>query len=213
MLVDANPGTIRPGSPRVHQWCCPEGPIFDRPVAGMVRRSSTCPFCKGPRVKVGENDLTTRCPDIAAEWHPNRNGDLTPADVTAGSERLVWWLCARGHDYQAPILNRAGRKAGCTICSRRMLVSGLNDLATRYPDIARDWDADRNGTPAAQMFPGKQLRRWTCSRGHTQHKLCNNRLRSGGCTSCEPEDRVAWGTRKSYKRKKPAESTAPNASA
>jgi hypothetical protein len=39
-------------------------------------------------------------PAIAALWHPTRNGDLTPAEVTARSSRKVWWVCEKGPDHE-----------------------------------------------------------------------------------------------------------------
>lgn len=31
-------------------------------------------------------------PDIAAEWHPIKNGLLTPSEVSSRINRKVWWL-------------------------------------------------------------------------------------------------------------------------
>ena len=41
--------------------------------------------------KAGVNDLATKRPDLATEWHPTKNGDLKPTDVAAGSEKKAWW--------------------------------------------------------------------------------------------------------------------------
>jgi hypothetical protein len=30
-----------------------------------------------------------------------KNGDLTPEDVTPGSHKKVWWVCEKGHEWQA----------------------------------------------------------------------------------------------------------------
>ena len=35
-------------------------------------------------------------PDLVKEWHPTKNGDLTPNDFTHGSGKKVWWLCPKG---------------------------------------------------------------------------------------------------------------------
>ena len=195
--VDVAPETVSAGSNRLVVWVCPEGHEYPAMVVNRTTRRSGCPYCAGMKATPGENDLATCYPNIGAEWHPYRNGDLTPEEVGPGSGRLVWWLCPRGHDYQTPIQKRTGpEKAGCTTCSGRKLVSGVNDLATRYSAIARDWDVRRNGMPASQVVPGCQLRWWTCSYGHTQHQSFGNRLKSGGCTLCEPAERVAGGTQK-----------------
>jgi hypothetical protein len=39
----------------------------------------------------GINDLATVNPELAKEWHPTKNGDLTPDMVNVDSNRKVWW--------------------------------------------------------------------------------------------------------------------------
>ena len=41
----------------------------------------------------GENDLATVNPVLAKEWHPTKNENLNPEDITSGSSKEVWWLC------------------------------------------------------------------------------------------------------------------------
>lgn len=50
-----------------------------------------CPYISGRKVWIGYNDLETLYPNIAKEWHPTKNGNLKPSDVTIGSEEKVWW--------------------------------------------------------------------------------------------------------------------------
>ncbi len=47
----------------------------------------------------GESDLATLHPDLVKEWHPIKNGDLMPEDISSGSGKEVWWLCPEGHTY------------------------------------------------------------------------------------------------------------------
>ena len=70
-------------------------------------------FDTGHNLKPGVNDLATVSPKVAAEWHPTKNGDLKPTDVTAGSSKKVWWLCRRGHEWEAIIVARAKRGSSC----------------------------------------------------------------------------------------------------
>ena len=44
-----------------------------------------------------EKSLAYRFPELSKEWHPTKNGDLTPYDVTVGSHKKVWWICSKGH--------------------------------------------------------------------------------------------------------------------
>lgn len=43
-----------------------------------------------------EKSLANIYPDIALEWHPTRNGELTPYGVSAKSGKKVWWHCSEG---------------------------------------------------------------------------------------------------------------------
>ena len=58
-------------------------------------------------------------PELVKEWHPTKNGDLTPEDFTYGSGKKVWWLCPKGHEWETKI-NKRTRKdkpTGCPNCS------------------------------------------------------------------------------------------------
>jgi hypothetical protein len=77
-----------------------------------------CPFCAGLRVSV-TNSLATFAPRVAAEWHPSRNGGMTPSMVGAGSKKKYWWRCDKGHEWQSTPSNRALRGTGCPRCAVR----------------------------------------------------------------------------------------------
>ena len=66
----------------------------------------------------GLNDLASRYPGLAAEWHPTRNSKR-PDEVTPGSHYEAWWVCGNC-DYEWPsrVYSRAGGK-GCRKCSRK----------------------------------------------------------------------------------------------
>ena len=57
-------------------------------------------------------------PDIASEWHPTLNGDLTPINVVAGSGKKVWWKCSVNpeHEWEAVIGSRTKLGTGCPHC-------------------------------------------------------------------------------------------------
>jgi hypothetical protein len=41
----------------------------------------------------GSRSLAALFPQIAEQWHPHLNGELSPKQVTARSGKEVWWLC------------------------------------------------------------------------------------------------------------------------
>ncbi|MFC1597080.1 DUF4268 domain-containing protein [Planctomycetota bacterium] len=109
------------------------------------------------------NSLASKYPAIAAEWHPTKNGNLTPTDVVAGSNRIVWWKCAKGpdHEWRAMPSSRTGnKKSGCPFCSG-LKASVTNSLASLHPEIAAEWHPAKNGdlTPDKITY-GSELNCW-----------------------------------------------------
>jgi len=72
-------------------WKCARGHQW---VATLNSRTSKkehgCPCCSSRKV-TSENNLAKLFPDHAEEWHPTKNGDLTPRDVTPYTHQKVYW--------------------------------------------------------------------------------------------------------------------------
>ncbi|MGO8994262.1 MAG: zinc-ribbon domain-containing protein [Polyangiaceae bacterium] len=93
-----------------HEWCVA--------IASRVQHRSGCPICAGKKVTLARS-LAKRAPAIAKEWHPTKNGELRPSQVSVGSSAPIWWRCANGHEWRAPVSARTGpRHRGCARCSR-----------------------------------------------------------------------------------------------
>lgn len=66
-----------------------------------------------------DNSLQIKFPDIAAEWHPTKNGNLTPDKVACNSSKKAWWLCKIcGNEWCGKISNRTSNGRGCPECAR-----------------------------------------------------------------------------------------------
>ena len=116
------PETVSAYSNRRVWWLCDKGHSFCAVIAHRVNRESDCPYCTNRKVLPGFNDLETKEPVIASQWHPTLNGSLTPQQVTPGSSRRVWWLCENGHAWRAVVSSRTGKqRCGCPICAGRPL--------------------------------------------------------------------------------------------
>ena len=99
---------------------CREGHSWQAAIAARTKRKTGCPYCTGRKVLAGYNDLATRFPDLARQWHQTMNGHLTPEQVSAGSRRQVWWQCGLGHVWKARVHSRAGKqRRGCPVCAGR----------------------------------------------------------------------------------------------
>ena len=179
------PETVSRGSKRRVFWRCENGHSWQAAVHTRSGSGTGCPYCSGRLPVPGETDLATRYPDLAAEWHPTKNGDLTPSDVLPGSHRLVWWQCPHGHEWRAQIKSRVSG-AGCPVCSNRALLRGVNDLATNNPELARQWHPTKNGdlTPA-DVVPGTRRKVWwVCDKGHEWRAAVSARVNGSGCPVC-----------------------------
>ena len=117
-------------------------------------RNHDCPYLSGNAVLEGFNDLKTINPELAAQWHPTKNGNLKPTQVTANTERKVWWLFSyddpitRKHfdfEWQASILNRNSGRSNCPYLSGKLVLEGFNDLQTINPELAAQWHPNKNG--------------------------------------------------------------------
>lgn len=146
-----------------------------------------------------ENSLAVKHPELVAEWHPTRNGCLTPEKVSHGSERKIWWQCDKGHEWQARIADRSDG-CGCPYCSHHRVLSGDNDLATTNPELAAEWNYARNGELTPQTVVGGGIKKvwWLCGKcGHEWPATIDNRVRGRNCPICAK--RKGWETRRTRK--------------
>ena len=95
-------------------------------------------------------------PEIAEEWDHAKNGELTPFGVTFGSGRKVWWLCDRGHSYQAQVTNRTKKAGGtgCPVCKGTQ-VAADNNLLLQFPSVAAQWHETKNGIKRPEDYRPK----------------------------------------------------------
>ena len=122
---DIAPTEISPMNNRKVWWKCSLGHEWDSSIGSRTRERFTgCPFCSNPpkRVLVGFNDFETWCVKngkefLLEEWNTERNGNLSPKDITYGSGKRVWWKCNRGHEWYVSIGNRV-YGTNCPVCSR-----------------------------------------------------------------------------------------------
>ena len=90
-------------------------------------------------------------PELLVEWHPTKNEGLLPTEVTQKSGRLVWWLGKCGHEWQSKVYIRTSGH-GCPYCSNVKVLPGFNDLATKNPNLAKEWHPNKNGDLKPDMF-------------------------------------------------------------
>jgi hypothetical protein len=132
--IDLRQKTV--GSETRVTWICIHGHCWEASIEQRARRVTGCPYCAGQRATKSNNLLSKR-PDLAAEWHPSRNGSLTPQEIAPKSGVPYWWLCRRGHEWQASPHNRVD--SGCPTCSpvgkSKIEIALLAELVVGIQDI------------------------------------------------------------------------------
>ena len=182
------PENLSPGTRRKVWWRCEHGHEWQAAVNSRTSGGCGCPVCAGRKVIPGENDFASRFPSLAAQWHPIKNGDLTPEQVAPGANRKVWWRCELGHDYQAAVAARTINGSGCPYCAGKKVLPGFNDLASRKPLLAKQWHPALNGGLTPEMVTCGSHRKvwWQCPEGHVWRSVVYSRAgpKQCGCPVC-----------------------------
>jgi very-short-patch-repair endonuclease len=167
-------------------WKCSKGHSWQTAIDSRSAPNdglrSGCPYCAG-KLATEENNLLVKFPKIAKEWSPRNQGK--PEDFLPQSNKKVWWVCEKFHEYQTVITSRTNMNTGCPYCAGKKPSLEYN-LAVTFPDLVKEWDFDHNDkTPSDYVPMSNKKVFWVCSRGHKwkttiAHRTGNNR----GCPKC-----------------------------
>jgi hypothetical protein len=127
-----------------HQWVCSScGTQWKASIKlrlsdtrNRLRLLGGCPTC---------NNLTTKFPELAAEWHPTKNESPPPV---YWDTKPAWWRCSQGHEWVESTSDRAKNRKLCRACTRanrfrvhteRNLWAGMINrcLPDGHPDYGR----------------------------------------------------------------------------
>lgn len=143
-----------------------------------------------------DRSLQTCHPTLAAEWRLDvPNGDVTPDRVLPASRFEAAWRCQTcGHAWTARVVDRTRKRSGCPACAETRRQG--NTLAARFPDLAAQWDHERNPPdprPDTIAWASNIDVAWTCLQGpdHQWTESPNKRTATGrnakgqgGCPFC-----------------------------
>jgi len=159
------------------------------------RKNYNCYFCSGYKVN-STNSLMSLKPSIASQWHPTKNGELTPHSVTCNSFKKIWWLGECGHEWEVSVVSRNNGN-GCPYCSNQRVLKGYNDILTTNPELASLLADPEDGYKYTQGSSKKVD--WKCPDcGEIiKNKLIHSiRDRGLNCTRCS--DGLSFGERFLY---------------
>lgn len=181
-------------------------------IQNRTMRGHGCPYLSNMAVWEGYNDLKTTFPELAAQWHPTKNGELKPSEVVYGSNQKVWWLLPYNDlttgkhfdfEWQSTIVDRTGsKKLGCPYLSNAAVWKGYNDLATSFPEIAALWHPTKNkhtknkvgvivDTPDKVSFGSGQKVWWLGECGHEWQQEINRQVKTKNCPICRITNQIS----------------------
>ena len=144
-------------------------------------------------MKANTPDFASAFPEMLKEWDYDNN-EKAPSDYSAVSTKTVSWICPKGHRYKTSINRRTKQGRGCPYCSGKKILPGYNDLATKFPKLATEWNYGRNGelTPKDVALTSNKKVWWRCKKcGHEWEALISNRGRGVGCPKCRYQKSVS----------------------
>lgn len=181
---ELRPENVMAGSDNRVWWKCSRGHVWQTAVYHR-KAGHGCPHCTAGKTKVGLNDLGTVNPALSAEWDYEKNPGYTPADVRPYSQIGVWWKCCQGHSWKTSTSKRT-QGQGCPYCAGIKIWKGWNDLSTTMPEIAAQWDYEKNGALSPEMIAAGSNNRiwWRCYQGHSWQAPVYSRKAGNGCPYC-----------------------------
>ena len=133
-------------------------------------------------------------PDLVEKYDFEKNKELgfDFDSITARISAKVWWRCRQcGNSWFATVASQNDKiEHGCPYCSGRLVIKGKTDLLTLFPEIAKEWNYEKNGDLKPRDISSKSGTKvwWRCSEGHEWKATVGNRTHNNsGCPRCNIE--------------------------
>ncbi len=112
--IPLTPENVTDGSSKKVWWFCSNGHEWESIIKNRSKKGRGCPYCAG-QLATPENNFANSFPEKMEEWHPIKNGNISPYNFTPRSTKMVWWKCKQGHEWEASFDKRYtgnGKKRG-----------------------------------------------------------------------------------------------------
>lgn len=176
------PYDVTPGSKIKIWWLCAANHTWEATILNRYNGNG-CPYCDGRKVSPSYN-FAIKYPQLACEFHLEKNGLKKSSDFTPYSNAKVWWLCNKKHEWKASIGSRVAGN-NCPYCSGKKAHATYN-LTVLFPDIAKEWHPSLNARLIPDnVTPGSKIKvSWICKAGHIWKAPIYSRTNGHGCMRC-----------------------------
>jgi len=176
------------GCGKQHEW---EARIYNLTRPGGLLL--VCPCCVSRGGGFCECRSVQNDPQLSKEWHPSN----PPAgQVAKGSTAKYIWVCPKGHPpYKAQCHSRSLGNTGCPVCGAEEAKTTRHPvLSVGRPDLAEEWDTQRNLKTPSEVTLGSDYRAWwvcSCNPEHPawQARVKTRAMRGSNCPACRTRNR------------------------
>ena len=90
-------------------------------------------------------------PEILKFWHPTKNINITPSNITHGSGKKVWWLCPNKfecgclHEHKQLVKSKINGTECPYCCVPPIKVCEHRSIKFKCPSIMEKWHPTKNG--------------------------------------------------------------------
>ena len=153
-----------------------------------------CEHCHEIKDTKKKKKYLTEYKELMEEYDWEANEGLDPSKLTHGMQKKIGWKDKYGHKWTASIFSRThGSK--CPYCTNKKVLEGFNDLATVYPEIAKEWDNNKNEIKPTEVICNSRFNAWWICSENPEHKwktkVCNRTVRNTRCPYCSKLKRAS----------------------
>lgn len=144
----------------------------------------SCPMCKS---------IIFTHPKIVKQFHHKKNKNIDIRQLTAGSDKKVWWKhddC--GHEWIQSLWSRTNNESQCQICVNKQILIGFNDLPTLKPELFKEWHKYKNALDPYTLTIGSGRKVWwKCLKNHEWQAVVSDRVRGSQCPNCSARQQTS----------------------
>lgn len=180
-----DPSTITQFSNKLVWWKCQNVRTCEcehdwKTTVWSVTSGTRCPFCANLKICL-HTSLAYNRPDVMEFWHPTKNKDIDPNNVSVKSGLKVWWRCSKDvnrcgcyHEWKTSISHVATGKRCPYCCANPLKVCTHKSLKTVMPEVMKFWHPTKNSDIDPDTI--------SCHSNLNVWWICVNDINKCGCT-------------------------------
>ena len=147
-----------------------------------------------------KGSFASNYPEKALDWDYEKNGNLLPNQVLAGSNEYVYWKCHKcEHEWYSKICTMVKSTYGCIECAKKewsLKRFGTEPITITHPHLVEEWEWSENGELTPDDITAHDTRthiHWICPKGHQWTKTASYRINyKAGCPICGQEKHTSF---------------------